>query len=112
MGIYGRQTHTAHLIHGLFYCCSYYSISTLYIICSHSDGASGAPPAGGPGCPGGLGGRAWYYGAITRTHCDTLLNQHGHDGDFLIRDSETNVSLFDNLSKSCSEKGRLPTISK
>ncbi|XP_026726661.1 cytoplasmic protein NCK1 isoform X1 [Trichoplusia ni] len=40
---------------------------------------------------GGAAGRAWYYGAITRTHCDALLNQHGHDGDFLIRDSETNV---------------------
>lgn len=38
-------------------------------------------------------GKSWYYGAITRTQCDTVLNQHGHDGDFLIRDSETNVSF-------------------
>lgn len=38
-----------------------------------------------------LSGKPWYYGAITRTQCDVLLNQHGHDGDFLIRDSETNV---------------------
>ncbi|VVC88396.1 unnamed protein product [Leptidea sinapis] len=43
---------------------------------------------------GNLASRAWYYGAITRTHCDALLNQHGHDGDFLIRDSETNVGDF------------------
>lgn len=39
-----------------------------------------------------LVGKSWYYGAITRAQCDNLLNQHGHDGDFLIRDSETNVS--------------------
>lgn len=40
-----------------------------------------------------LSGKSWYYGAITRGQCDTVLNTHGHDGDFLIRDSETNVSL-------------------
>lgn len=39
-----------------------------------------------------LAGKSWYYGAITRSQCDTVLNSHGHDGDFLIRDSETNVS--------------------
>lgn len=39
-----------------------------------------------------LQGKPWYYGQISRTQCDSLLNQHGHDGDFLIRDSETNVS--------------------
>lgn len=39
-------------------------------------------------------GKSWYYGAITRNQCDTVLNQHGHDGDYLIRDSETNVSIF------------------
>lgn len=41
-----------------------------------------------------LQGKLWYYGSITRSQCDTLLNQHGHDGDFLIRDSETNVSRY------------------
>lgn len=40
-----------------------------------------------------LVGKAWYYGAITRAQCDNILNQQGHDGDFLIRDSETNVSI-------------------
>lgn len=40
-----------------------------------------------------LAGKTWYYGAITRNQCDTVLNSHGHDGDFLIRDSETNVSV-------------------
>ena len=39
-------------------------------------------------------GKPWYYGTITRNQCDILLNNNGHDGDFLIRDSETNVSLF------------------
>jgi len=37
-----------------------------------------------------LVGRPWYFGSVTRNQCDNLLNQHGHDGDFLIRDSETN----------------------
>lgn len=40
-----------------------------------------------------LGGKSWYYGNISRAQCDTLLNNHGLDGDFLIRDSETNVSI-------------------
>ncbi|CAH2104122.1 unnamed protein product [Euphydryas editha] len=59
-------------------------------------GAAGGAGAGGAAGAGarGAAGRAWYYGAITRTHCDALLNQHGHDGDFLIRDSETNVGDF------------------
>lgn len=37
-------------------------------------------------------GKPWYFGSVTRAQCDNLLNQQGHDGDFLIRDSETNVS--------------------
>ncbi|XP_055304086.1 cytoplasmic protein NCK1 [Sitodiplosis mosellana] len=41
-----------------------------------------------------LAGKSWYYGAITRSQCDTVLNSHGHDGDFLIRDSETNMGDF------------------
>ncbi|KAH8334265.1 SH2/SH3 adapter protein dreadlocks [Drosophila kikkawai] len=41
-----------------------------------------------------LAGKSWYYGAITRSQCDTVLNGHGHDGDFLIRDSETNMGDY------------------
>lgn len=55
------------------------------------------PPQPVPGNPierPNLTGKSWYYGAITRNQCDTILNQHGHDGDYLIRDSETNVSKF------------------
>lgn len=58
-----------------------------------------------------LAGKSWYYGAITRSQCDTVLNGHGHDGDFLIRDSETNVSRRRSRSKAdivdTDEKSRL-----
>lgn len=37
-------------------------------------------------------GQPWYFGLISRSHCDSLLNEFGSDGDFLVRDSETNVS--------------------
>ena len=33
----------------------------------------------------------WFYGNITRQECEELLDQYGSDGDFLIRESETNV---------------------
>ncbi|XP_044726937.1 cytoplasmic protein NCK1 isoform X2 [Chrysoperla carnea] len=39
-------------------------------------------------------GKPWYYGHITRNQCDNMLNQHGHDGDFLVRDSETNMGDY------------------
>lgn len=71
--------------------------SRVYYICNaifcRGGGGGAEARAGGAPAPG-VAGRAWYFGAITRTHCDTLLNQHGHDGDFLIRDSETNVGDF------------------
>ncbi|XP_066587000.1 SH2/SH3 adapter protein dreadlocks isoform X1 [Prorops nasuta] len=47
-----------------------------------------------PGDRPHLVGKPWYYGSITRSQCDSLLNQHGHDGDFLIRDSETNMGDY------------------
>lgn len=65
-----------------------------------------------------LVGKAWYYGTITRAQCDNLLNQHGHDGDFLIRDSETNVSTVFSSSSNAVEMldkwpsyGRSPCVS-
>jgi len=36
----------------------------------------------------------WYYGTISRAECDALFTEKGVDGDFLIRDSETNVGDF------------------
>ena len=38
--------------------------------------------------------RIWYFGSISRGQCDQMLNEMAEDGDFLIRDSETNVSPF------------------
>ena len=38
-------------------------------------------------------GQLWYFGTISRAECDTLLSEKGMDGDFMIRESETNVSF-------------------
>ena len=38
--------------------------------------------------------RVWYFGNISRGQCDQMLNEFAEDGDFVIRDSETNVSDF------------------
>ncbi|XP_040580558.1 SH2/SH3 adapter protein dreadlocks [Lepeophtheirus salmonis] len=38
--------------------------------------------------------QTWYYGPISRSECDELLNDCGQDGDFLIRESETNIGDF------------------
>ena len=39
-------------------------------------------------------GQPWYFGTISRAECDVLLTEKGMDGDFMIRESETNVGLF------------------
>ncbi|XP_022257136.1 cytoplasmic protein NCK2-like isoform X2 [Limulus polyphemus] len=36
--------------------------------------------------------KQWYFGNVTRSQCDQMLSEFGQDGDFLIRDSETNLS--------------------
>ncbi len=36
----------------------------------------------------------WYFGNISRYETNTLLNKYGKNGDFLVRDSEHNVSIF------------------
>ncbi|XP_058805304.1 cytoplasmic protein NCK1 isoform X2 [Phymastichus coffea] len=59
----------------------------------HSNSAGGATNSAVVERPH-LMGKPWYYGSITRSQCDTLLNTHGHDGDFLIRDSETNMGDY------------------
>ncbi|XP_053202745.1 cytoplasmic protein NCK2-like [Panonychus citri] len=41
-----------------------------------------------------LQSRPWYFGSISRSNCDQMLNEGGIDGDFLIRDSETNYGDF------------------
>lgn len=46
------------------------------------------------GVSGPLACKDWYYGAIKRHDCDEMLNHYGADGDFVIRDSETNAGDF------------------
>merc|ERR1711983_5518 len=36
-------------------------------------------------------GQPWYFGTISRAECDVILSEKGIDGDFVIRESETNV---------------------
>ena len=43
---------------------------------------------------GPLADKDWYYGKITRQECEDLLKQFGNEGDFLIRDSESAVSIL------------------
>ena len=40
-------------------------------------------------------GREWYFGSITRADCEDMMNQFADGGDFLIRESETNVSTIE-----------------
>ncbi|XP_012719866.2 cytoplasmic protein NCK2a [Fundulus heteroclitus] len=43
---------------------------------------------------GRFAGRDWYYGDITRNQAESILNERGEEGDFLIRDSESSPSDF------------------
>lgn len=45
-------------------------------------------------------GQPWYFGSITRSQCDQMLNESASDGDFVIRNSETNVYNILNAHKS------------
>ena len=44
-------------------------------------------------------GQPWYFGTISRAECDVLLSEKGIDGDFVIRESETNVRISYSLFK-------------
>ena len=46
------------------------------------------------GVSGPLASKDWYYGPIKRNECDEMLNHYGADGDFVIRDSETNAGDY------------------
>lgn len=42
---------------------------------------------------GPLAEKDWYYGKITRQECEDLLKKFAQEGDFIIRDSESAVSI-------------------
>lgn len=42
---------------------------------------------------GPLSDKEWYYGKITRQQCEEMLSKYASDGDFIIRDSESTVSI-------------------
>lgn len=46
-----------------------------------------------PARSGKFAGRDWYYGNVTRHQAECILNEKGGEGDFLIRDSESSVSV-------------------
>lgn len=53
---------------------------------------AGSGPTG-PARAGRFAGREWYYGNVTRHQAECALNARGVQGDFLVRDSESSVSV-------------------
>ena len=51
-----------------------------------------------PSLTGKFAGNPWYYGKVTRHQAEMALNERGHEGDFLIRDSESSVSWFSKVN--------------
>ncbi|XP_037345089.2 cytoplasmic protein NCK2a [Pungitius pungitius] len=47
-----------------------------------------------PARSGKFAGRDWYYGSITRHQAESILNEQGEEGDFLVRDSESSPNDF------------------
>lgn len=37
--------------------------------------------------------RAWYHGSLKRQECENVLRNHAEDGEYLVRNSESKVSL-------------------
>uniref|UniRef100_A0A914RVN6 SH2 domain-containing protein n=1 Tax=Parascaris equorum TaxID=6256 RepID=A0A914RVN6_PAREQ len=52
--------------------------------------ALSSPPRTGRTITGPYAGQPWYYGRLTRDESDAQLNARGVDGDYLVRDSESN----------------------
>lgn len=74
---------------------------------SLSGQSQGASSSRTPSGSGGGGGRArfaissspfaqkeWFYGNVTRGQAESMLNSHAANGDFLLRESETSVSVI------------------
>ncbi|KAK5890106.1 hypothetical protein CesoFtcFv8_013669 [Champsocephalus esox] len=58
-----------------------------------------------PARSGRFAGRDWYYGDITRHQAESILNERGEEGDFLIRDSESSPNDF-SVSLKASNKNK------
>ncbi|EGV98758.1 Cytoplasmic protein NCK1 [Cricetulus griseus] len=50
-----------------------------------------------PSLTGKFAGNPWYYGKVTRHQAEMALNERGHEGDFLIRDSESSAEIKDEM---------------
>jgi len=68
-----------------------------------SQGASSRTPSGGTSAgviktrlnlSGPFADKVWFYGNITRAECEHMLNSYGEDGDFMIRESESNIGHY------------------
>lgn len=55
--------------------------------------ASCPSPYTGPAHTSKFAGKDWYYGNVTRHQAECALNERGVEGDFLVRDSESSVSI-------------------
>uniref|UniRef100_A0A8C5XBA1 NCK adaptor protein 1 n=1 Tax=Microcebus murinus TaxID=30608 RepID=A0A8C5XBA1_MICMU len=67
-----------------------------------------------PSLTGKFAGNPWYYGKVTRHQAEMALNERGHEGDFLIRDSESSDRVVHLLSLTshlpCSEEAGIVPI--
>ncbi|KAI6243942.1 hypothetical protein M3Y99_00061600 [Aphelenchoides fujianensis] len=52
------------------------------------------PYSSGPQLSGPYAQQPWYFGPLSREQSDAELNARGLEGDFLVRDSESNVRSF------------------
>lgn len=61
---------------------------------SPSSSKKQSTPSSGVNGEADVAGQPWYFGCVPRSQCDSLLNEFADDGDFLVRDSETNAGDF------------------
>ncbi|VDD93874.1 unnamed protein product [Enterobius vermicularis] len=69
-------------------------VPTNYIEIVEAGEEKAAAPPSSEEVLGPAANEPYYYGKITRSDADTQLNDRGEEGDFLLRDSESNVGEF------------------
>uniref|UniRef100_A0A7E4URR4 SH3 domain-containing protein n=1 Tax=Panagrellus redivivus TaxID=6233 RepID=A0A7E4URR4_PANRE len=74
-------------------------VPTNYIKVVSANGSSnGAKPASTNGngqvLTGPYAAQAWYFGLLSRSQAENLLHAKARDGDFLVRDSESNIGDY------------------